>query len=253
MTADQIQVGPEGYEIDVQLSPDDRNSLGDLDGFSLGTPGDGRAPLSAVVVGEAGRGQARLSRIDGRPTVTVTGDVDTRVADADEIVSDATANYLPELKRRYPGLAPGTKGQNAEAAETLRSMMSGLILGLIAVYLAPSLQLRSHFEAVAVMAIIPFGLIGAVYGHLAMGLDMSMPSMLGFVSLAGIVVNGSILLVSFVKDEHEPGEPGVAEAAPRAAEARFRAIPLTSVTTIVGVIPLMSETSLQAEVLIPLV
>ncbi|MEO0999018.1 MAG: efflux RND transporter permease subunit, partial [Pseudomonadota bacterium] len=130
---------------------------------------------------------------------------------------------------------------------------SGLLIGLAGVFLLLSFQFRSYAEPLVVMTIIPFALVGAVFGHLALGLDFSLPSTLGLISLAGIVVNDSILLVNFIKDEHEPGAVTVAEAAPLGAIARFRAILLTSITTIAGVLPLLLETSLQAQVLIPLV
>lgn len=200
-----------------------------------------------------GREYESLRRIDGIPTVTVTGDVDTTVANADEIVRATLSSMVPDLMAEYPGLGIEVEGQNAEAGTTQASMMQGLMLGLIGVYLVLSFQLRSYVEPIVVMSIIPFALTGVVFGHMALGLDLTLPSMLGFVSLAGIVVNDSILLVNFIKSEHEAGVTRVAEAAVGAAKARFRAILLTSVTTIAGVLPLLTETSLQAQFLIPLV
>ncbi|MGI9420761.1 MAG: efflux RND transporter permease subunit, partial [Geminicoccaceae bacterium] len=253
VTADEIQIGVESYEVDLRLAEASRDSLGDLDGFTIQTPRGERVPLTAVARIEEDRGYTRISRIDRLPAVTVTGDVDTAIANANEIVSDAQIRFLPELMERYPGLLAGTEGQNAEAATTQRSMFSGLLIGLIGVFLLLSFQFRSYAEPLVVMTIIPFALVGAVFGHLALGLDFSLPSTLGLISLAGIVVNDSILLVNFIKDEHDPGAVTVAEAAPKGAAARFRAILLTSVTTIAGVTPLLFETSLQAQVLIPLV
>ena len=253
VTADEVQIGIESYEVDLRLAATSRDSLGDLDGFTVQTPEGERVPLSTVAVIEEDRGYTRINRVDRRPTVTLTGDVDTERANANEIVSDTEVRFLPTLRDRYPGLVAGTEGQNAEAAETQASMMSGLVIGLLLVFLLLSFQFRSYAEPLVVMAIIPFALIGAVFGHWLLGLDFSMPSMLGLISLAGIVVNDSILLVNFIKDEHEPGVVTVADAAPKGAVARFRAILLTSVTTIAGVTPLLFETSLQAQVLIPLV
>jgi multidrug efflux pump subunit AcrB len=132
-------------------------------------------------------------------------------------------------------------------------MVKALGTGLIFVFILLSFQFRSYSEPVVVMTLIPMALIGAVWGHFLMGIDFAMPSMLGFISLAGIVVNDSILLVQFIKDEHDPSLESVAEIAPLGAKARFRAILLTSVTTIVGLLPLLFETSPQAQVLIPLV
>ncbi|MEM8590883.1 MAG: efflux RND transporter permease subunit, partial [Pseudomonadota bacterium] len=168
------------------------------------------------------------------------------------IVRDTVATFLPGLEAEHPGLSVTIKGAKEAADKTRSSMFSGLLIGLFVVFTALSIQLRSYVEPLVVMAIIPFALIGAVAGHLAMGIDMSMPSMLGFASLAGIVVNDSILLVHVIKAERAKGL-SVAEAAPKAALARFRAILLTSITTIVGVAPLLFETSLQAQPLVPMV
>jgi len=131
-------------------------------------------------------------------------------------------------------------------------MVRGFIIGLIGVFLILSFQFRSYVEPVVVMLVIPFALIGAIFGHMVMGLDFSMPSMLGFVALAGVVVNDSILLVSFIKRHHDE-EGTVAKASMVASRKRFRAIFLTSITTIVGLLPILSETSLQAQIMIPLV
>ncbi len=143
-------------------------------------------------------------------------------------------------------------GEAEESATSSQSMVTSLLIGLFGVFLLLSFQFRSYIEPLVVMIIIPFAFIGAIGGHMLLGLDFTMPSMLGFVALAGIVVNDSILLVNFIKHYHGDTN-SVAEAAPLAAGARFRAILLTSLTTVVGLMPLLTETSLQAQVLIPLV
>ncbi|MEL6569410.1 MAG: efflux RND transporter permease subunit [Pseudomonadota bacterium] len=253
IAAGEVRFGAEAYEIDLRLSTSDRDTLSDIETFTLLAPDGSLVPLDAVAELLPARDYAVMQKINGVPTVTVTGDVDTVVANAAEIVRDTETRFVPELRARYPGLELDVQGQNAAAATTMNSMINGLLLGLIGVYLVLSFQLRSYIEPVVVMIIIPFALIGVVFGHLALGLNLSLPSMLGFVSLAGIVVNDSILLVNFIKSEHAPGVTRVADAAPKAALSRFRAIMLTSVTTIVGVLPLLTETSLQAQLLIPLV
>ncbi|MEM6487754.1 MAG: efflux RND transporter permease subunit [Pseudomonadota bacterium] len=252
MTADVVEAEGVTWDIELMLDAADRRTMGDLDGFSIKTPAGARVPLAAVAEIRDGRGPAVLRRVAGRPTVTVTGDVDTRFGNADRIVRDTVASFVPQLKAAHPGLAVTIKGEAEAADETLSSMFAGLAVGVLSVFVVLSIQLRSYTEPVVVMAIIPFALIGAVAGHLALGIDMSLPSMLGFASLAGIVVNDSILLVHVIKDKRAQGMP-VSEAAPLAAEARCRAILLTSLTTVVGVAPLLFETSLQAQPLIPLV
>jgi len=249
--ADEVQIGVETVEIEVSGTAED--SLAAIDGFTVETPSGARVPLTTVAEVVPGRGFTRLTRIDRRPTVTVTGDVDARLANANQIVSETLATRVPEIEAAHRGVTIGVEGQNAEAAETQASMVAGASLGLIGVFLLLAFQLRSFAEPLVIMVIIPFALIGVIWGHYAMGLDMTLPSMLGLVSLAGIVVNDSILLVNHIKRLHEDEGLSIAEAAPEGAVARFRAILLTSFTTIAGVVPLMFETSPQAQFLVPLV
>lgn len=251
-TVSEIQQGAESFEIDVRLIKEDRDSLADLYNFTLSTPDGERVPITAVATLEQARGYSRINRVDGRRTVTIQGDVDTSVANANEVVSDAQARFIPEFLKRHPGVELDIGGQNEEGQKTQQSMMRGFILGLIGVFLLLSFQFRSYIEPIVVMIVIPLAFIGAVAGHMIIGIDFTLPSMLGFMALSGVVVNDSILLVQFIKDRHGP-DATVAEAAPQAARARFRAIFLTSLTTIVGLMPLLLETSLQAQVLIPLV
>ncbi len=251
-TVSEIQRGSESYEIDVRVDPRNKDSLSDVDNFFISQADGTRIPLTAIADIESGRGFSRINRVNGQRTVTVQGDVDVTIANASEILRDTGEKFFPELAKRHPGVSVSLQGQNKEAQTTQRSMLSGFVLGLIGVYLLLSFQFRSYVEPVIVMIIIPFALIGAIVGHILLGLDFTMPSMLGFVALAGVVVNDSILLVNFIKHYHGDTQ-SVAEAAPLASKARFRAILLTSLTTIVGLLPLLAETSLQAQVLIPLV
>lgn len=144
------------------------------------------------------------------------------------------------------------EGEVKNSRETNSSVLSGFILGVAGVYLLLSLQFRNYREPFTVLMNIPLALIGVIWGHWLMGLDLTMPSMIGFVSLAGIVVNDSILLVEYVKLHSQEGLP-VHDAAAQAVRDRFRAVFLTSITTVAGMFPLLSETSLQAQVLVPLV
>jgi multidrug efflux pump subunit AcrB len=251
-TVSEIQRGAEPYEIDVRIDPASMDSLSDIDNFTISQPDGALIPLTTIADVEAGRGFSRINRVNGQRTVTVQGDVDVTAANANEILSDTAKHFFPEMNKRYPGVSVSLQGQNKEAQTTQKSMLAGFILGLIGVYLLLSFQFQSYIEPVVVMVIIPFALIGAVAGHILLGLDFTMPSMLGFVALAGVVVNDSILLVNFTKHFHGDTK-NVAEAAPQASQARFRAIVLTSLTTIAGLMPILAETSLQAQILTPLV
>ena len=251
-TASEIQVGPEAYEIDVRLAEADQNTLDDLEYFTVTTAGGKAVPLATVAVLEPGRGHARIARIDGRRTVTIRGDIDTARANASEIIGDVRRRFLGDFKARHPGVDVSFEGQAKEGATTGVSLRRGFGLGLVGIFLLLALQFRGYVEPLVVMVAIPLAAIGAIWGHVVMGLDVSMPSLVGFASLAGVVVNDSILLVTFIKIRRAGGA-AVAEAARLASRGRFRAVLLTSLTTIAGLLPLLFEQSLQAQVLVPLV
>ncbi len=248
--AREIQVGTEDYDIDVSLRHPDSNTLSDLEYFLVET-GDQHVPLGTVASFEQGRGWARIVHIDSLRTVTVTGDVDTSKANAAEVIQIFQTEFFPGFLERNRDLNIQIMGESAESKKTMGSMASGLVLGLLGIFALLSFQFRSYVEPLVVMSAIPLALIGVIFGHLLMDTTLSMPSLLGFVSLGGIVVNDSILLVDFLKRERRKGGTTV-DAARHASRARFRAILLTSLTTIAGLTPLLFETSLQAQVLIPM-
>lgn len=251
-TVSEIQVGPESYEIDVRLALADRNSPADLDHFAIVTKEGSLVPLKAVAQFRNERGYARINRYKRTRTVTVQADVDRSQANANAIVADTKSRFFPVLAKKYPNVKIELGGQNEEGGKTQKSMMSGFGIGMIGVFIMLSFQFRSYIEPLVVMIIIPLSFIGVIFGHIAMGLDFTMPSILGFIAMAGVVVNNSILLVNFIKDHHEE-HSSVAVAAPQAARARFRAILITTLTTVAGMLPLLTETSLQAQILIPMV
>lgn len=251
VTAQEVQVGKEDYEIDVRLQAADQTSLAALRDLPIMTA-NGSIPLSELALIQNDRGVARINRIDGLRTVSVQGDVDTRLANAQQIIKDTERRFLPELQQQFPGVQVVLEGQAAESQTTGQSLARGFLLGLLGIFILLSFQFRSYIEPVIVMAAIPLALIGVIWGHWLMGLDLSMPSMMGFVSLAGIVVNNSILLVTFLKLRLAEGM-NTSAAVRQAGRDRFRAVLLTSTTTIAGLLPLLSEQSLQAQVLIPLV
>lgn len=252
VTANEIQVGSESFEVDVRLPREDQDNLNDLLYFTV-TAADGtQVPFTSVAEIERGRGYSQISRIDGRRAVTIKGDLDTSQANINQILADLKQGYFQQLQQKFPGVTLGLEGEAANQAETSASMMRGFGLGILGVFLLLSFQFRSYLEPIVVMMAIPLAFIGVIWGHVIMGLNLSMPSTLGFASLAGIVVNDSILLVSFIKMRAKEGL-SLTDAAKQASRDRFRAVLLTSLTTIAGMLPLLFETSLQAQVLIPLV
>lgn len=248
---DQFPVGPESYEVNLRLAENDRLNAENLYNLSLTGPNGALIPLSAVADVEAVRGWARINRVDRQRTITVQGDVDRTKANAQELLGLAKSSYIPELLKRYPDLRFDVQGESKESAKTGQSIGRNVLLGLIGVYLLLALQFKGYLAPLTVMIVIPSSLIGVVFGHIALGYDLTMPSIVGMASLFGVVVNDSILLVVFIRDARAQGMD-VQTAARQAARERFRPILLTSITTIAGLMPLLLETSLQAQILIPL-
>ncbi|MCI5167641.1 MAG: efflux RND transporter permease subunit, partial [Candidatus Electrothrix sp. GM3_4] len=251
ITASELQVDNESYEIDVRFENRDQNSLADLENFNILVNGR-QIPLTTVVEWEEGRGRSRIARHNGMRAITLRGDIDARVANANELIMTFRNTFAKDLGARYPELKITVAGESEESAQTQGSMMKALLIGLVGIFILLSFQFRSYTEPFIVMIAIPLSLIGVIWGHLIMGIPISMPSIMGFIALAGIVVNDSILLVLFLKNARAEGL-SVQQAAGQASRSRFRAVLLTSATTIAGLLPLLFETSTQAQILIPLV
>ncbi|MGC1953273.1 MAG: efflux RND transporter permease subunit [Gammaproteobacteria bacterium] len=248
---DEFPMASETYEVNVRVAAADRIGPEDLDTFTIIGRDGALVPLSVVAEIEEVRGWARIHRVDGQRAVTLQGDVDRSVANAQEVLALANAEFIPRLLERYPSLRFDVQGESDESAKTGRSIMRNVLLGLIGVYMLLALQFRGYLAPITVLLVIPTALIGVVFGHMALGLDMTMPSIVGMASLFGVVVNDAILLVVFIREACALGMP-VQAAAKQAGRARFRPILLTSITTIAGLTPLLLEKSLQAQILIPL-
>ena len=249
---DEIYRGREAYEINVKLDGSREDALSEFMQLSLFNSQGVDIPLDAIADVTEKREFSAITRIDHQRTVTVSGDVDAALANTNEVIADTRDRFLPGLQLRYPEIEISLEGEVKNSQETNASVVKGFVLGVIGVFFLLSFQFRNFREPFAVLINIPLALIGVVWGHKLMGLDITLPSMIGFVSLAGIVVNDSILLVEYVKRRCREGM-SLHDAAEQAVRDRFRAIFLTSITTVAGMLPLLAETSLQAQVLIPLV
>ena len=249
---DEFQRDNESIEINVQLRKEDKSNLDHLKNYPVTLSDGSQRPLSSIAEFTMERGLTRINRVNGERTVTITADVDALKANTTEVINVVKATTITKLLEKYPDLSVSYEGEIKNGAETGKSMMQKFMFGLIGVFIILSFQFKSYFEPFMVMLAIPLALIGVLWGHLLLGYDMTMPSMVGFVSLAGIVVNDSILLVSYIK-KHQTEGMDTHVAAVMAAKARFRAIFITSATTIAGTVPLLFETSLQAQVVQPLV
>jgi HAE1 family hydrophobic/amphiphilic exporter-1 len=249
---DEIYQGREDFEIIARLDDETSSELRDFDNFIVFSKTGREIPLGSVAVITEVRDFARIGHINHRRTVNIYGDVDADIANTSEIIASLQKNFLSKLQDRFPDVSFSLEGEVENGNETKSSILTGFALGAFGVFLLLSLQFRNYREPIIVMINIPLALIGAIWGHLIMGLDFTLPSMIGFVSLAGVVVNDSILLVEYVKNHIEEGMD-LRDAAQQAVNDRFRAIFLTSVTTIAGMTPLLFESSTQALILVPMV
>ena len=247
-----VQAGEIAHEIWIEQAPGDRDSLDDLMAFEVLLANGARIPLTNVAHIEEARGWGGITHVNGRRTLSVAADVDGRAGNADAIVREISERFLPALVKPYPDMRFAVEGQNANSAQTMGSILRGFVIGLVGIYVVLSFQFRSYVEPMIVMLTIPLALVGVVLGHMALGYNISMPSIMGAASLAGIVVNNAILLVQVIK-QHTALGVDATEAAGRASRERFRPIVVSVSTTILGLAPLLMETSTQAQTVKPLV
>ncbi|MBN1268671.1 MAG: efflux RND transporter permease subunit [Kiritimatiellae bacterium] len=244
------QRGRNELKVKVRLPKEERVSEGTLEAMILRTPGGGEVPLAEVVDVTRGRAYTSIAHRNGRRTMTVTADVRPRAA-AGQVMAQLDAQVLPRLMRRYPGLAYSYQGHQAESRKSMTSLWTTLPLVLIAIYAMLAIPFRSYVQPLIVMMSIPFGIVGAVIGHVIMGYSLSMVGLVGIVALSGVVVNDSLVLVDFV-NTHRRQTDDVKQAVVQAGVQRFRPILLTTLTTFGGLAPMIFETSRQARFLIPM-
>ena len=249
--AQRIQRGRDDVRVMVRYPVEERETLASLEDMRIRTPTGAEVPFSLAGRAEFGRGFATIQRIDRRRVLNITADVDPAVVTANEVVSDLEANVLPELLAGYPGIQSSFAGEQEEQRQTFEGLFEALGVALIVIYALLAIPFRSYLQPMIVMSAIPFGLIGAVMGHLAVGLSLTMLSLLGLIALTGVVVNDSLVMVDFINRRVAAGMK-VGEAIRDAGAARFRPIVLTSLTTFVGLLPLLLERSFQAQFLVPM-
>ncbi len=245
-----FQDASDEVEVRVMLPDDERNTLATLENFVLRLPGGNSIPLSSVVNFESKRGFDFLRHTNGKLAVHITAAVDDAVNNANMILGAMQAGMLADLSAQYD-IDIVLEGKSEEQADTMSDMRQGMVLAFVLVYLILAWVFSSYGWPLVVMAAIPFGLIGALAGHWLLGINMSMFSLFGMLGLSGIVVNDSIILITFFRQQRERGV-AVTEAIINAATQRLRAVLLTSLTTIAGLTPLLFETSVQAQFLIPM-
>lgn len=245
-----LQVGAEDIEVRVMLPDDERRHLSALEDLSLFLPQGGTIPFLSAVELTTQPGFRALRHVDGQLAVTVYADVDKRVANANAIRAQLRETVLPELAATY-GIEWAYTGRAEDQRKTAGDMQLGAGFALAMIYIVLAWVFGSYSWPLVVMAIIPFGAVGALLGHWWMDVTPTILSMFGLFALSGIVVNDSIILVVFYKQLRAQGM-ALQEAVIEAGCRRLRAVLLTSLTTIAGLLPLLFETSLQAQFLIPM-
>jgi multidrug efflux pump subunit AcrB len=253
--AQRILRGRDEIKVMVRYPEEERRSLSDLENLRVRTPAGDEVPFHEVASASWGRGYATIERSDLRRVVRVQGEVDDQVqgANADQINQALRERELPALLAAHDGLTYSFEGDQKQKMETLGGLASGFLLALFLMYALLAIPFRSYLQPLLVMSAIPFGLVGAIWGHVVMGFDLSIMSMFGIIALSGVVVNDSLVLVDFINKRREDVEHGGLLTAVRIAGGqRFRPILLTSLTTFAGLTPLMLEKSFQAKFLIPM-
>ncbi len=247
----RIQRGRDDVRVFVRYPESQRRSLYFLESMYIRVNGGAEIPLSEVADVEYGYGPAEIRRIDRKRIIEVTAYVDESRAVAGQVMEDLKYSFLDRIPRLYPGVYWDKSGRQKDKDELIQAMFNGFTLALFGIYILMAVPFRSYTQPLMVMSAIPFGLIGAILGHILLGLDISLLSLSGMIAVAGVVVNDNIVLVDYINRFRRAGKP-VARAIRDAGAARFRPIMLTSLTTFAGLTPLMLERSVQAKFLIPM-
>ena len=244
------QRGRNEIKVMVMLPAAQRVSEYDIEQLLIHTPAGGDVPLRQVAEVSRSRAYTSIERRDGRRTVDVTADVEPKKATS-QVLATMKAETLPQLVLDYPGLTYDFGGQQADMRESMASLMGSFVIALIVIYALLAIPFRSYIQPAIVMAAIPFGLVGAVIGHMIMGYSLSIISMMGLVALAGVVVNDSLVMIVYANGLRSQGSSAF-EAIQQAGIRRFRPILLTTITTFGGLAPMIFETSRQARFMIPM-
>jgi multidrug efflux pump subunit AcrB len=245
------QRGREEIWVMVRLPESERRSEYEVEHFMIRTPGGGEMPLTEAAMIERGSSYTEIKRVDGRRVVNVTADVNIAQANANEVLDDVLSGVMPEVLATYPGLSFGLEGERREQRESMSSLLTGFVMAMLVIFAMLAIPFRSYVQPFAVIIAVPFGIVGAVIGHMIMGFDLSVISTMGIVALSGVVVNDSLVLIHKANENISEGMTH-AEAIIAAGNRRFRPIILTSLTTFFGLAPMMFETSVEARFLIPM-
>lgn len=251
--AQRLQRGRDEVKVMVRYPKTERLSVQNLADMKIRTTDGHEVPFSEVATADYGRAYSAIRRADRRRAINVTADVDLNVpgANATEVAQALKADVLPRVKEKYHGVRYRFQGEQQDQNESIRDLAIGGALSLFGIFVLLAVPLKSYAQPLIVMSVIPFGIVGAVLGHIVMGMNLSIMSMCGTIALSGMVVNESLVLTDRINRYRRQGMP-LHDAAWKAGISRFRSIMATSVTTFVGLLPIMTETDIQAMFLVPM-
>ena len=237
--AQRVQRGEDDVRVMVRFPEAERKSIGSLEDMYIRTPDGNQVPFYSVAKFEIKRGYSTINRIDGRRTVSVSADVDRGVVAPEEILASVQTSVFPSLTEKYPDVDILLGGEQMERFSSMNALLIGFVFSLIVIYGLLAIPLKSYLQPLVIMSVIPFGAVGAIVGHYVLDVQLMFFSALGIVALAGVVVNSSLVLVDYANRQRREGVE-IFQAIVNACTLRFRPILLTSVTTFVGLIPLMT-------------
>lgn len=247
----RLQRGRHEVKLMVRYPEQERRSLANFEDIWIRTSDGQERPIREVATWEVVRGYSEINRLEQKRSITVSGDLDEEKGNAREIVSDLRDNFMPSLLSKYEMVSVRWEGQQEQTQESVASLLTATAVAMLVMFVLLTLEFKSYVQPLLIMFIIPFGLIGAIFGHAFMGLPITLFSFFGLVALTGVVVNDSIVLIDFINHRVRRGVD-LDEALIDAGQRRFRPVLLTSATTIAGLLPILLEKSFQAQLLIPM-
>ena len=247
----RIQRGRDDVRVMVRYPKGERQSLGYMESMRIRTSEGQEVPFATVANAEFGRGLSSIVRVDRQRAINVTAGVNEETANANAILSDFQSRQMPEVLSAHPGVTYTMEGEQRIQGEFLEGLLQGFLIALFIMFALMAIPFKSYSQPFIVMSAVPFGLVGAVLGHAILDMPLNFMSVMGMVAVAGVVVNDSLVLVHFINNARN--QSGLLmESVISAGAARFRPILLTSLTTAAGVTPLILETSIQAQTLVPM-
>jgi multidrug efflux pump subunit AcrB len=249
--AQRFQRDKDDVRVMVRFPDDERRSLGDLELMRIRTSEGIEVPFRSVAQASLTRGYTTIRRVDGQRVVTVTADVNRTISTPETIINTVMDGELEGIMSRHPGVSFSLAGEAEERSESMGALISTAMMALLVIYALLAIPLKSYLQPLVIMSVIPFGIVGAVVGHAIMGMDLVFFSLLGIVALSGVVVNSSLVLVDCINKQRERDE-NLSWAVSYAGSMRFRPIFLTSITTFVGLVPIMLDNSIATAIFTPM-